>query len=187
MRRLPGPLRKPTSRWTSRQARGAGGWPDRRSVAAADTTDKPQSDSSRCGLARRCRSGGQRGPRDQGKRKRFGPLRRSRLSLAARLTGAKVRRRRTTWGIPPARLLRSAVARYRRSDQPLAGSSGSGEGRFASTPKSEFGREAERARARPGPPILSRTLTASPLDTRGSTPPALFRNKPRGARVRKCW
>lgn len=121
MRRLPGPLRKPTSRWTSRQARGAGGWPDRRSVAAADTTDKPQSDSSRCGLARRCRSGGQRGPRDQGKRKRFGPLRHSRLSLAARLTGAKVRRRRTTWGIPPARLLRSAVARYRRSDQPPRG------------------------------------------------------------------
>jgi hypothetical protein len=81
MRRLPGPPRTPTSRWTSRQVRGAGGWPDRRSVAAADAPDKPQSDSSPCGLARRCRSGGQRGPRDQGKRKRFGSLRHSRLSL----------------------------------------------------------------------------------------------------------
>jgi hypothetical protein len=97
MRRLPGPRRKPTSRWISRQVRGAGGWPGRRSVAAADAPDKPQSDSSRCGLARRCRAGGQRGPRNPGKRKRFGSLRRSGLSLTAGLTGAKARRRCAAW------------------------------------------------------------------------------------------
>jgi hypothetical protein len=81
MRRLPGPPRPSASRRTPRKTRGAGGWPDRRSVAAADAPDKPQSDSSPCGLARRCRSGGYRGPRDPGKRKRFGSLRHSRLSL----------------------------------------------------------------------------------------------------------
>lgn len=87
----------------------------------------------------------------------------------------------------PARLLWSAVARSRRSEPPLVGSSGSGDGRTVSSPKSEFGREAERARARPGPPILSRTRAASPLGSRGSTPPALFRTKPRGASGRRRW